>query len=246
MTTTPRLADFEHRATYAHSDGRDAWLVRAIGAWMDSILPPLLGSVARGPVLDVGCGEQPFRRAVVASGCRYVGLDVVQNAAGTVDALGAIDALPDPWPLADARYPLVLCTEVLEHVSQIETAFANLRRLTAPSGAVVVTTPFMFPLHMEPFDYRRLTVHGLERLAVANRFRIERLDRLGTPAHAAATLLADLSILPTRRSVRARARVATLRTAVRAGIRALARVRDDVVINGNAYLGNGAVLRAES
>jgi SAM-dependent methyltransferase len=242
----PCLADFEHRASYADGEGRDVWIVRAIGAWMDAILPPLLASAARGPVLDVGCGEQPFRRAIVASGCRYVGMDVVQNAAGTVDAIGAVDALPEPWPLPDARYPLVICTEVLEHVSQIEAAFANLRRLTAPSGVVVVTTPFMFPMHMEPSDYRRLTVHGLERLASANRFRIERLDRLGTPAHAATTLLADLSILPARRSVRARARVVALRAAVRAGIRCLARVRDDVVINGNAYLGNGAVLRAES
>jgi hypothetical protein len=32
--------------------------------------------------------------------------------------------------------------------------------------------------------------------------------------------------------------------AVRAAVRLLAVVRDDVVINGNAYLGNAAVLRA--
>jgi len=244
--TDAALADFRHRASYGSADGRDVWMVRAIGDWMNGVLPGLLASAARGPVLDVGCGEQPFRGAITASGCRYVGMDVVQNNAGSVDAIGALDALPEPWPLPDARYPLVVCTEVLEHVGRIDAAFANLRRLTASSGAVVLTTPFVFPLHMEPFDYQRLTVHGLERLAAANGFRIERLDRLGSPAQAATTLLADLSILPSRRSARARARVAAMRLAVRAGIRALTRLRDDVVINGNTYLGNAAVLRADS
>lgn len=244
--TDVALAVFRHRASYATADGRDVWMVRAIGDWIDGVLPDLLASAARGPVLDVGCGEQPFRDAIRTAGCRYVGMDVVQNAAGTVDAIGALDALPEPWPLPDGRYPLIVCTEVLEHVSRIDAAFANLRRLTAPGGAVVLTTPFVFPLHMEPFDYQRLTVHGLARLAGANGFRVERLDRLGSPAQAATTLLADLSILPSRRSPRARARVAALRLAVRAAIRALTRLRDDVVINGNTYLGNAAVLRAES
>ena len=244
--TAPRLEEFEHRASYADGEGRDAWMVRAIGAWMDVVLPPLLASAARGAVLDVGCGEQPFRHTIVASGCRYLGMDVVQNGAGTVDAIGALERLPDPWPLPDAQFPLVLCTEVLEHVTDIDAAFANLRRLTAPSGAVVVTTPFVFPLHMEPYDYRRLTPYGLEQLASTHRFRVERLDRLGTPAQAAATLLADLSILPARRSVLARARVAALRTVLRAGIRGLARARHDVAVNGNTYLGNAVVLRATS
>ena len=246
MSTGP-LAAFEHRTTYVEPDGRDLWIVRAIAAWIASTLPPLLAARLDGPVLDVGCGEQPFRAAIAGSGQRYIGMDIVQNAAGTVDVIGSLDVLPEPWPFPERRYPLLLCTEVLEHVADIDTSFANLRRLTAPGGAVVLTTPFMFPLHMEPFDYRRLTVHGLERLASRHGFRAEQIDRLGPPAHAAATLIADLSIQPRRRSPLVSIRVALLRMAARAGVRWLQRDRSrgDIVINGNAYLGNGAVLRAE-
>ena len=245
--TTGALEAFEHRATYAEGDGRDAWIVRAIAAWIGSTLPPLLASRIDGPVLDVGCGEQPFRTAIARSGHSYIGMDVVQNSAGTVDVIGSLDVLPHPWPRAECRYSLLLCTEVLEHVPDIDVAFANLRRLTAPGGVVVITTPFMFPLHMEPFDYRRLTVHGLTRLATTHGFQVERLDRLGPPAHVAATLIADLSIQPARRSPLVRAKVAMLRMAARASVRWLQGDRHgrDIVINGDAYLGNGAVLRAE-
>jgi SAM-dependent methyltransferase len=245
--TTGALEAFEHRTTYAEANGRDAWIVRAIATWIGSTLPPLLASRIDGPVVDVGCGEQPFRAAIEGSGHSYIGMDVVQNSAGTVDIISSLDVLPDPWPRAECRYSLLLCTEVLEHVADIDAAFANLRRLTAPGGAVVVTTPFMFPLHMEPFDYRRLTVHGLTRLATTHGFQVERLDRLGAPADVAATLIADLSILPARRSPLVRAKVAMLRMVARSSVRWLQNDRRgrDIVINGNGYLGNGAVLRAQ-
>jgi len=86
--TTRALEAFEHRATYTEGDGRDAWIVRAIAAWIGSTLPPLLASRIDGPVLDVGCGEQPFRTAIARSGHSYIGMDVVQNSAGTVDVIG--------------------------------------------------------------------------------------------------------------------------------------------------------------
>ena len=44
------------------------------------------------------------------------------------------------------------------------TVGANLHRLTTPGVVVVISTPFMFPPHMEPFDYRRLAAHEVRRL----------------------------------------------------------------------------------
>jgi SAM-dependent methyltransferase len=243
--TADALAALEHRASYDAVEGRDKWIVRAIGAWMDAQLPVVLAASPAGCVLDAGCGEQPFRAAIAAAGRRCIGMDVVQNRAGSVAIIGALDALPDPWPHAQRKFPVIICTEVLEHVPAVDAAFANLRALSMTGGRVVLTTPFLFPLHMEPYDYRRLTAHGIEQLATAHGFAVERLDPLGTPAQAAATLLADLSIIPPPRAPLARARVALLRTAVRSTIRGLSGSPHGIAVNGHSYLGTAAVLRAE-
>jgi hypothetical protein len=224
--------------------GRDRWTVRAVRTWVSSALPPLLGgSTPPGPVVDVGCAEQPFRPLVEASGRRYVGMDVVQNSTRSVEIVSSLEEAAMPA----VKFPAILCTEVLEHVVNIDAAFAGLRRLAAPGGVVVLTVPFVFPLHMEPHDFRRLTDHGVERLAVDHGFRLESATRLGRLPEVLATLVADVSILPASRSLYSKVKVGALRAAS-AG---LVRLLDSemwsrhVVINSNCYLSNGVVLRAE-
>ena len=241
--TAAALPAFAHRAGYQSVDGRDKWIVGAIGAssmrsfqrcWprrrpdpcstpavaschFARRLPPRADAVSEWMSSRTGWDSRDHRRA--------------RRAARSV---------------ASCRAPLsvIVCTEVLEHVPAADAAFANLRRLSMTGGRVVLTTPFLFPLHMEPFDYRRLTAHGIEQLAAAHGFAVERLDSLGTPAQTAATLLADLSIVPPPGAPFARARVALLRTLVRATVRSLTAGGRGFAINGHSYLGTAAVLRA--
>ena len=79
------LSAFEHRLSYDGETGRDRWEVRIVNAWVRATVPPLLASVAPGPVIDAGCGEQPFRALVEAHARQYVGMDVVQNSSRSVD-----------------------------------------------------------------------------------------------------------------------------------------------------------------
>jgi len=243
LTDSVALSSFRHRRDYADDAGRDRWTVRAINAWVNAVLPPLL-QAATGfrAVLDVGCAEQPFRALMESQGQRYVGMDVVQNRTQSVDIVSALEDVPSPAE----PFGVVLCTEVLEHVTDIGAAFAGLRRVTAIGGVVVATVPFVFPLHMEPYDYRRLTLHGLERLAADHGFVVERSERLGTLPHVLATLLADASILPESRSLFAKAKVAVLRVAFAALIRLFdsSWLSRGIAVNSNSYLSNGVVLRA--
>jgi hypothetical protein len=237
------LPGFQHRTHYGAAAGRDRWIVDAVNAWVSEVVPRVLAADAQtGAVLDVGCGEQPFRALVARSGRRYVGMDVVQNSTASVDLLSTLEDAP----AGGERFPAVLCTEVLEHVVDVDAAFAGLRRLCTDGAVVVLTTPFVFPLHMEPYDFRRLTLHGIARLAAQHGFRVEAAVRLGGAPDVLATLLADASILPTTRSLYARAKTRALRLAKAGAIQLLASraVRGNVVINSNGYLGNGVVLRA--
>jgi SAM-dependent methyltransferase len=237
------LASFQHRQDYDEVAGRDRWTVRAVNTWVRAALPPLLAAAnGTGAVLDVGCAEQPFRPLIESSGQRYVGMDVVQNSTRSVDILSTLEeARAQAQP-----FPVILCTEVLEHVADIDSAFAGLRRLVAPGGVVVMTVPFVFPLHMEPYDFRRLTQYGVQRLAADHGFAVESSTPLGRLPDVLATLIADASILPTSRSLFAKAKVVLVRAAAAGLVRLLdsAIWSRGIVINSNSYLSNGVVLRA--
>jgi SAM-dependent methyltransferase len=236
------LAAFDHRTSYDEIAGRDRWEVRVVSRWVTATLPQLLKDAPAGAVLDVGCGGQPFRALVESNQRPYVGMDVVQNTNNTVAVFGDLEHV-EP---ATATYPLVLCTEVLEHVADIDLAFRGLRRLLVPGGIAILTVPFLFPVHMEPYDYRRLTEYGIARLAADHGCDVVSCVRLGTAADAVATLIADVSVLPRDRTVRSRVKTVVLRAAKSWIVKRLDHpsLSDHVAINSNFYLCNGVVLKA--
>jgi len=64
----------------------------------------------------------------------------------------------------DQRFDAVVMCEVLEHVREPGRAIANVHRALSPGGVLILSTPFIFPLHDQPHDYYRFTRHGLEWL----------------------------------------------------------------------------------
>jgi 2-polyprenyl-3-methyl-5-hydroxy-6-metoxy-1,4-benzoquinol methylase len=97
-------------------------------------------------VIDVGCGAGDLLRAVVDAAApeRLVGID--HAAAGIRRAKELVPAgefharnLYD-LDLAE-NFDLVLCTEVLEHLTEPDRAMAVLMGLCAPAGEIVITVP---------------------------------------------------------------------------------------------------------
>lgn len=71
-----------------------------------------LGKKLGGTVLDVGCGNQPYRHFIKCE--RYVGIDLDFGRKPTIVA----DA--QALPFADSVADGVLCAEVIEHVQETE------------------------------------------------------------------------------------------------------------------------------
>jgi SAM-dependent methyltransferase len=237
------LSGFRHRTNYVDlPDGRDRYIVAAVGAWLSQIVP---GYCAERTVLDVGCGGQPLRGLIESSGGRYTGMDVVQNQAGSVTVLSPIDAaLPEPWPDAVVQYDLLICSEVLEHVRDWPRAFGNLRRLARPDGHAILTVPFLFPLHMEPHDYYRATPYAIGAIAETAGFSVEAFQRLGTGLDVLKTIASDLSVLPVMDGVWPRVKTRVLRMARRGLLAALdsSQLTHGVEVNANSYLSGGVIL----
>ena len=239
---------WEHRTTYKEiPEGRDGHMVRVIAGWLQSVVVRALrDTVGPARVTDIGCGGQPLRTLVESEGATYVGFDVEQNAQASVAIIGCIDrGLPVPWPDAHHVYDVVLCTEVLEHVSDWDIAFMNLRSLVAPRGRVILTVPFVFPLHMEPLDYFRATPYALERLAERHHFAIDEQHKLGNARDVIATALDDISILPHQPTLGPRIAARVLRTGRKWLVKLIQRdaLWALVRVNSNTYLSNAVVLR---
>jgi SAM-dependent methyltransferase len=214
------------RAAYGTAPwSADYFVVRHLAEFLGRQLQALCAPGVR--VADVGCGEQPLRRLVEDAGARYVGIDVSQNAAGTVAVVAPITALP----LADGEFDLVLCTEVLEHVADPLAALGELARIVRPGGKVILTVPFAYPLHEEPWDFGRLTPTQLRRLASACGLDVLHLETAGNEIEVMATVWSSLwsRLAAARPGALTRVAAALLRLPVNAGGHLASRALDRVL-----------------
>jgi SAM-dependent methyltransferase len=121
------------------------------------------------PLLDVGCGSKPYRALFPVSEC--IGLDIDSEIARK---RGIADAFYDgnQFPFSDGAFQSVLCNQVLEHAFKPEEFVQEIRRALKPGGRLLLTVPFVWDEHEQPFDYARYSSFGLESLLKRNGFRI--------------------------------------------------------------------------
>lgn len=114
-----------------------------------------------GTLLDIGCGSMPYKTLLLAPPSR------VQNYIG-LDFRGSIPKPNLEWdgqtiPLPDDAVDHCLATEVLEHVPDPERLLREAWRVLKPEGRILLTVPFLWPLHCIPNDHYRYTPFSLER-----------------------------------------------------------------------------------
>lgn len=124
-----------------------------------------------GNVLDVGCGTEPYRRFITFE--KYIGMDQFDEL--NPDILGSATEIP----FKDKCFDAVLCTDVLEHITEPEKAINEMKRAIKDSGYLYVTVPQTWCLHYEPNDYFRFTKYAIKYLLEKDGFKILELDRIG-------------------------------------------------------------------
>lgn len=130
-----------------------------------------LATHLKGRVLDLGCGHKPYQPFIHGDG--YYGLDL--NASVRPDVVGTVVSLP----LRDGSLDSVLCSEVLEHVNDPDICLREIARIVKPGGKLLLTTPMMWYLHREPYDFYRFTKYGLTHLLAKHGFDILIIRKTG-------------------------------------------------------------------
>jgi SAM-dependent methyltransferase len=134
-------------------------------------------SEAKGVTIDVGCGSKPYR-AIVNSNV-YLGIEVQQS--GHTHEHEHVDIYYDgsQLPIATESADLVLCCEVLEHTSNPKTLLQEILRILRPGGTLVLTVPFAWGEHEQPFDEQRWTWYGLRHLLADTGYSNCDIERVG-------------------------------------------------------------------
>jgi SAM-dependent methyltransferase len=81
--------------------------------------------------------------------------------------------------IPDNAFDIIICTEVLEHVTNPFAVVNELQRILKPGGQVFVTTPFNFRIHGPLPDNWRFTIHGLKQLF--SDWQIVLIEEIQTP-----------------------------------------------------------------
>lgn len=108
-------------------------------------------------VLDIGCGHKPYRDLFVKAQHWGMDHDIVDT---SPDLVG--DALC--LPISDQSLDIVFATQVIEHVTNPHVLVRECRRVLRPNGFLILSGPFFWPLHEEPYDFFRFTKYGFEQL----------------------------------------------------------------------------------
>lgn len=119
----------------------------------------------RGRVLDVGCGQSPYRFLLSDTAVEYKGIDI-PDANNKFDYQNPDVTLFDgeTIPFDGDNFDAVICTEVLEHVAHYQRLVDEMRRVTKPGGKVVATIPWSARYHYIPYDFFRYTPSALRQI----------------------------------------------------------------------------------
>lgn len=174
-------------------------------------------------VLEIAAGDAALSACLAKAGCTTVANDLraenLSSAVANFSNAESIRCLPgnlfDLAPEQIGRFELVIACEIIEHVAHTVEFLSQLKRLTAPRGRILITTPNgayfgnKLPTHSQIKDFNALekdqfkpdadghlfliTPRELHDLAHQAGLEVERMILWGTPAVTGHTGFAMLS-----------------------------------------------------
>jgi SAM-dependent methyltransferase len=143
---------------------------------MEDVLMYAGSRYASGRLIDIGCGSKPWQGLFAQYVDEHVGVDHVPSERNP----DAVDVIAGAYeiPLPDGHADTLLMTSVLEHLEEPERAVTEAFRLLRPGGHLILTAPFIWPIHEPPRDFFRYSPFGLRHLLERGGFEVVELHPL--------------------------------------------------------------------
>lgn len=121
---------------------------------LEQELIPILQKTWGGNILDVGSKDARYKKHI--QHFTYTTLD--NDPKHKTDIIADITTYK-----TKQKYDTILCTQVLEHIPNPQKAIQQMHKLLKKGGTLILTTPFIFPIHSNS-DYYRFSPQALQEL----------------------------------------------------------------------------------
>ena len=101
----------------------------------------------RGSVLDIGFSDQQLSQ-LLPQNTEYIGLDYWDTAANRYQTCPSVLGDARHLPFKAQSIDTVVLLEVVEHIPVPESVIKEINRVLKPNGRLVMSMPFMYPLHV--------------------------------------------------------------------------------------------------
>lgn len=134
---------------------------------ISTIIPNL-----HGKLLDIGCGSKPYKK-LCEKVDEYIGIEIDDD--GNRNHKYA-DVLYDgkTIPFKNNTFDSILCNQVFEHVFNPDDFLREINRVTKINGVFLLSVPFVWDEHEQPYDYARYSSFGLKYILNKNGFEISK------------------------------------------------------------------------
>lgn len=123
-----------------------------------------------GRLIDIGCGEKPYKHLLEDLVTDHVGIDHcgTPHDRSNIDIIGTAYSIPKENNYFDSA----ICTAVLEHLEEPGLAINECYRVLKTGSYAIYSVPFIWHLHEEPRDFYRFSKYGLQYLFEKTGFTI--------------------------------------------------------------------------
>lgn len=128
-----------------------------------------LSNKITGDVIDVGCGEKPYESLFKFN--KYIGLEHYSTENRSAKK-------PDffydgnKFPFKNNEFDSAICNQVLEHVFNPDEFILEINRVIKKNGYLLMTVPFVWDEHEQPYDYARYSSFGVRYILEKSGFKI--------------------------------------------------------------------------
>jgi SAM-dependent methyltransferase len=122
-----------------------------------------------GKLLDVGCGTKPYEN--ICNVDEYIGLEI-DDEGNRQHNYADVFYDGKTIPFEDKSFDSILSNQVFEHVFNPNQFLKEINRVTKVEGRFLITVPFVWDEHEQPYDYARYSSFGLKYILAENGFEI--------------------------------------------------------------------------
>ena len=134
-----------------------------------------INKYSKGLLVDMGCGDVPYYNFYKNNISDNFCIDFNKS----LEHTDLVADLNEKIDVESNKYDTVLCTDLIEHLKKPNVLFSEISRILKVKGNLILSVPFYYWIHEEPYDYHRYTEYMLNEFCSDNNLKIIEFEAYG-------------------------------------------------------------------